>query len=219
MTDTVKAKGLFYLIKHDKNKIFLTGNTIVDVIHKYSIRVRRTDALKKFGLKSKKFFLATAHRAENVDNKERLKNIFDGLMLLKKTYPEFNIIFSIHPRTKKRSQEFGLALPAGIQFIEPVGYFTMLALEQHAKLIITDSGGIQEESSVLGIPCVTLRRRTERPVTIEKGTNILAGLNHKGIARAVVQALGQPRQTRLIPRWDGRAADRIVKILVKWSKV
>ena len=105
-----------------------------------------------------------------------------------------------------------------MKITDPLGYLDFIGLLARAKLVLTDSGGIQEESSVLGIPCVTLRRRTERPVTIEKGTNILAGTDRKGIAKAVTQALGQPRRKSPISRWDGRAADRIAKILVKWSR-
>lgn len=197
----------------EKNKICCTGNTIVDVINKYLPIIKRSDVLSSLGLQKNNYFLVTAHRAENVDNRIRLQNIFSGLKLVKESFPDMKIIFPLHPRTKKRIEEFGIALPAGIKIIEPISYFSMLALESNARLIITDSGGIQEEACVLQVMAVTIRDNTERPETVEYGFNTLVpGVEPQHILEKVKEMLGRKR------RWvnffgDGHAAVRIVDYL------
>lgn len=199
----------------DGEKIELTGNTIVDVINKYSPVINRSAILSELGLTSNKYFLVTAHRAENVDNRERLKNIFDGLALIRESFPDFDIIFSLHPRTKKRGEDFGIPLPVGIRVIDPVGYFSMLALEKNARLIITDSGGIQEEACVLRVPVVTVRDNTERPETVEHGFNILVpGVNSNDILRKVNEMM--KREYRWVNHFgDGYAGEKIVRALLE----
>jgi UDP-N-acetylglucosamine 2-epimerase (non-hydrolysing) len=157
-----------------EEKIHVTGNTIVDSVYQnLEISRKKTDVLEKLGLKPKEYFLVTAHRAENVDNAKRLGEILKGLELAATEF-SLPVIFPIHPRTRKMVQQFGLELCC-IRAIEPVGFLEFLQLEAGARLALTDSGGVQEEMCILGVPCVTLRENTERPETVNVGANMLAG--------------------------------------------
>ena len=196
----------------EEDKIFVIGNTIVDAVYQnLGIAERKVDVLNKLNLSSKEYFLITAHRQENVDNKERLKGILDGLKL---AYEKFNlpIIYPIHPRTMKRIKEFGLEIPNGIELIEPLGFLEFLQLEANAKLVLTDSGGVQEETCILKVPCVTLRDNTERPETLDVGSNVLTGVNLNKILEGVKKMLDKERDWKN-PFGDGKAGSRIIKIL------
>ena len=195
----------------DEKKIFVTGNTIVDaVFQNLEIAKRKADALRELGLKSKEYFLVTAHRQENVDVKDRLKGILRGLELISEEFA-VPVIFPIHPRTKKRIREFGLKTN-GIELISPLGFLEFLQLEANAKLVLTDSGGVQEETCILGVPCVTLRDNTERPETLEVGSNTLAGTKPEKILEGVRIMLNRENNWGN-PFGDGRAGRRIVGIL------
>lgn len=164
------------LLKENINpeKIFLTGNTIVDSLtENLEIALKKSKIMEKMQLNANGYFLATAHRQENVDTKKKIANIFKGLNLINKKFG-LPVIFSAHPRTIKRMTEFQIK-EKSITLIEPVGYFDFIQLMANARLILTDSGGIQEEACILKKPCVTLRENTERPETIAVGGNILAG--------------------------------------------
>lgn len=196
----------------EEDKIFVTGNTIVDAVNQnLRIAERKATILNKLNLTPKGYFLVTSHRQENVDIKNRLKGILDGLKLV---YDEFNlpIIYPIHPRTKKRIKEFELEIPEGVELIEPLGYIDFLQLEANAKLVLTDSGGVQEETCILNVPCVTLRDNTERPETLEVGSNILVGANPDKILEGVKIMLNRKRNWKN-PFGDGKAGMRILKIL------
>jgi len=209
---TEKAKENLLREGIDKSKIFVTGNTIVDAVYQnLEIPRRKVDNLNKLNLNPEEYFLVTAHRQENVDVKERLKGILDGLELV---YNKFNypIIYPAHPRTKKKIREFGLKIPNGIELIKPPGFLEFLQLEANAKLVLTDSGGVQEEACILKVPCVTLRDNTERPETLEVGSNILAGVNQNKILEGVKLMLSKERN-RVNPFGDGKAGSRITKIL------
>lgn len=158
-------------------------------------------------------FLITAYRQENVDSKKRLKGILGGLKLV---YNKFNlpIIYPIHPRAQKRIKEFRLKIPKGIKLIEPVGYLDFLNLESNAKLILTNSGGVQEESCILKVPCVTLRDNTERPETLEVGSNILAGTNSIKILNSVKKMINKKRNWQN-PFGNGKSAEIIINIIKK----
>jgi UDP-N-acetylglucosamine 2-epimerase (non-hydrolysing) len=151
--------------------------------------------------------LVTAHRAENVDDRDRLKEIIKGLELIKKEF-SLPIIFPVHPRTRKMATEFGLQFD-GIRTIEPVGFLDFLQLEAGARLALTDSGGVQEETCILGVPCVTLRDNTERPETLEVGSNVLTGAD---AFRMVVKARRMMQQGNgwKNPFGDGRAGEAII---------
>ena len=209
---TEKAKENLLREGIEEDKIFVTGNTIVDAVYQnLEIARRKVDILKKLNLNHEGYFLVTAHRQENVDIKERLKGILDGLELVynKFSYP---IIYPIHPRTKKKIREFGLEVPKGVELIEPLGFLGFLQLEANAKLVLTDSGGVQEETCILKVPCVTLRDNTERPETLEVGSNVLAGVNQNKILEGVKFMLSKERNLEN-PFGDGKAGEKIVRIL------
>ena len=209
---TEKAKENLLRKGIEENKIFVTGNTIVDTVYQnLEIARRKVNILNKLNLNPEEYFLVTAHRQENVDVKERLKDILDGLELI---YHKFNlpIIYPIHPRTKKKIKEFGLEVPKGIELIEPLGFLEFLLLEANAKLVLTDSGGVQEETCILKVPCVTLRDNTERPETLNVGSNVLAGVNRNKIFEGVKTMLSKERNWNN-PFGDGKAGEKIIKVI------
>jgi len=208
---TEKSKEILLHEGIDEKKIFVTGNTIVDAVYQnLQIAHRKAETFKNLDLKEEKYFLVTAHRQENVDNKNRFESILKGLQLINKEY-DLPVIYPIHPRAKKRMMEFGLNAD-GIKLIEPLDYLSFLQLEANAKLVLTDSGGVQEETCILKIPCVTLRDNTERPETIEVGSNILAGTNPTKIMEAVTKMMDIKRKWKN-PFGDGKAGKRIVEII------
>ena len=208
---TEKAKQNLLREGIDENKIFVTGNTIVDAVYQnLEIAKRKVNVLKDLGLKPKEYVLVTAHRQENVDVKERLKGILKGLELIHNEF-DMPVVFPIHPRTQRRIKEFGLSLN-GVKVISPLGFLEFLQLEANARLILTDSGGVQEETCILGVPCVTLRDNTERPETLEVGSNVLVGTKPERILEGVKIMLNRENNWRN-PFGDGRAGERIIRIL------
>jgi len=174
------------------------------------IAERKVNVLKDLGFKPKEYFLVTAHRAENVDNQSRLKEILKGLELIKKEFG-LPVIFPIHPRTRKMVNEFGLELD-GIRAIEPLGFLEFLQLEANARLALTDSGGVQEETCILGVPCVTLRDNTERPETVDVGGNVRVGADANAMLKATRQMLSRGNGWKN-PFGDGRAGSLILDSL------
>ncbi|ODV48839.1 UDP-N-acetylglucosamine 2-epimerase (non-hydrolysing) [Methanohalophilus euhalobius] len=194
----------------DANKVFVTGNTIVDAVQQnLKIASKKTNVLDGFGLSPKNYVLVTSHRAENVDSKNRLANILSGLKLVKEEF-SVPIVFPIHPRTEKMIQKFGLSME-GINTIKPQGFLEFLQLEANAKIVLTDSGGIQEETCILGVPCVTLRENTERPETLNVKSNVLAGVDSSEILRCTTEMLSRNSNWEN-PYGDGKAAEKIVSI-------
>jgi UDP-N-acetylglucosamine 2-epimerase (non-hydrolysing) len=194
----------------EKSKIFMVGNTVVDAVYQnLEIAENKVDILKHLGIKSGQYFLLTMHRPSNVDDKKSLKNILEALGEVVSAYG-LPIIFPIHPRTKKQLEKFGLSLPEGVREIAPVGFLEMLQLEKNAKLIITDSGGIQEEACILKIPSVTLRKNTERPETVEAGASILAGNDAPKIIAAVRKMINMKTAWKN-PFGKGRSAEHILE--------
>ncbi|AEH06985.1 non-hydrolyzing UDP-N-acetylglucosamine 2-epimerase [Methanothermococcus okinawensis] len=202
-----------------KEKIFVVGNTIVDAtLQNIGIAERREDIKKFVKLLSNgdEYFLLTLHRAENTDNRERLKSIVEAIVEISTKYDKNKIIFPIHPRTKKRLKEYNLfdkLKNENIKIIKPVGYLEFLMLEKNAKLILTDSGGVQEEACILKVPCITLRDNTERPETINVGCNILVGANKEKIINGIESMLKNAGNWEN-PFGDGKTGKTIVKILV-----
>lgn len=204
------ARG--YLLREgiEEEKIRVTGNTIVDAVQQnLAIADRRGNTLEAIGISRKDFFLVTAHRAENVDDKARLSGILAGLSAVGREHGK-EVLFPMHPRTRERMKMFGLAAD-WVRIIEPLGFLEFLQLEANAALVLTDSGGVQEETCILGVPCVTLRENTERPETIDVGSNILAGTDPSRIAMAVREQLSR-RRSWTSPFGDGHAGERIVRI-------
>ncbi|CAD6490130.1 MAG: UDP-N-acetylglucosamine 2-epimerase [Candidatus Argoarchaeum ethanivorans] len=196
----------------DEAMISVTGNTIVDAVYQnLEIAERKTGVLKYSGLKPKEYFLVTAHRQENVDVKARLKGIIDGLSLICREFST-PVIFPVHPRTYKKIEEFELETD-GVEMIRPLGFLEFLQLEAGAKLVLTDSGGVQEETCILKVSCVTLRDNTERPETLEVGSNTLAGTDPERIFKGVGQMLNNKNNWEN-PFGDGRAGERIVEIMI-----
>lgn len=212
----------------DSSKIFLVGNVMIDSLVYHKEHALRTNILKYLGLISHRYAILTLHRPSNVDNKKSLEGILKTLKQVSKKLP---IIFPIHPRTRNQIEAFGLShylnyisMPTtrniypvnSIVCIDPVGYLEFINLMINAKFVLTDSGGIQEETTFLGIPCLTLRDSTERPVTIKKGTNKLVGNNPERIIREAEKIISSKSKKGVnIPYWDGKAAERIVNIIHK----
>jgi UDP-N-acetylglucosamine 2-epimerase (non-hydrolysing) len=208
---TEKAKTILLGEGVPGEKIFVTGNTIVDAVYQnLEIAKEKGNALDSLHLAPKEYFLLTLHRQENVDNRARFASILDGL---EKVASEFHspIVYPIHPRSRKMMAKFGLK-PRSLKLIEPVDFLDFLQLESNSRLILTDSGGVQEEACILGVPCVTLRDNTERPETVEVGANILAGASSDRIIECVRLML--PKEASWSnPFGDGKAGERIVKIV------
>ena len=195
----------------EENKIFVTGNTIVDAVYQnLELANKKSNALEQLGLKENHYFLVTMHRQENVDNKDRFQEILFGLQQLAKVY-EIPVVYPIHPRSRKKIREFGLSAN-NINLVNPQDLFGFLQLEQNARLVLTDSGGVQEETCILGNPCVTLRDNTERPETIDVGSNVLAGTNPEDIIDSVSIMLNKERVGDN-PFGDGNSGKKIVGIL------
>jgi len=192
-------------------KIHVTGNTIVDAVHQNITVADEKKVLDEFGVQKNKYFLVTLHRQENIDNEKRLRNILTGLKKIKIQF-DLPLICTIHPRTEKRLKQFGIK-PAGIDIVPSIDYVKFLQLEKNARLVLTDSGGVQEETCILGTPCVTLRYNTERPETLDVGSNILAGAEPNNIVKCVKHMLDRSR-TWNQPFGDGKAAERIMKIII-----
>lgn len=192
-------------------KVFDTGNTVVDaVFQNLELAKDRNNALNDLHLEPRNYFLVTAHRQENVDVRKRFEGIIKGLELVVNEFG-LPVVYPIHPRARKMMNHFGLK-SNGIEFIEPVDYLSFLQLESKAKLVLTDSGGVQEEACILKIPCVTLRNNTERPETLEVGSNILAGTTPEKILECTRLIIDRNNEWEN-PFGDGNAGKRIVEIL------
>ena len=194
-----------------EEKIHVTGNTIVDSVYQnLAIAKRKVNVLADLGLKPKEYFLVTAHRQENVDSRERLGEIIKGLELVAREF-ELPVVFPMHPRTRKMVEEFGFDLD-GIKVIEPLGFLEFLQLEANAKLALTDSGGVQEETCILGVPCVTLRENTERPETLVVMSSILVGSMAESLFNGACSMMNRVNDWKS-PFGDGTAGETIVKFV------
>jgi UDP-N-acetylglucosamine 2-epimerase (non-hydrolysing) len=209
---TKKAKQNLLNEGIPKEKIFITGNTIVDAVYQYLELTKNNSILEKLELKPNEYMLLTLHRQENVDTEQKLKSIIKGVKLVAKKLGT-KIIFPIHPRTQQRIKKFGIKITKEICLIPPQDYLSFLKLEANARLILTDSGGVQEEACILKVPCVTLRYNTERPETIEVGANTIAGTKPQAILKKSREMLKKERNWKN-PFGEGVASRRIVKVLL-----
>ena len=194
-----------------ENQIFMVGNTIVDAVHQnLEIAKSKAHILSELCVDEGKYMLATSHRQENVDDKSRFTGIIKGLQLVQ---TEFGIplIYPIHPRARKQLELFSIDT-CGLTLVEPLDYLAFLELESKATLVLTDSGGVQEETCILGVPCVTLRDNTERPETLDVGSNILAGTDPNKILQAAKVSCAQ-KKAWANPFGDGKTASKIINIL------
>ncbi len=207
---TEKARQILLGEGVDKDKIFVTGNTIVDAVYQnLEIAKKKFDVFSEFNVDVGGYFLATVHRQENVDNEKRFRGIIEGLERVCKKFG-LPVLYPIHPRAKKQLKKFGIIVNS-VEIVKPLDYLRFLLLESGAKLVFTDSGGVQEETCILGVPCVTLRYNTERPETIDVGSNVLAGTNPQKIVDKASFMMGRGGWAN--PYGDGRAGSRIVEIL------
>jgi len=203
---------------YKNDRIFVVGNTVVDATLEHKeIANKSSKILDELELEPRKYFVVTSHRPENVDHKERLRSILEALIDVSNKY-KYSVVWPIHPRTQKMIEEFGLSPLLDeihdLKKVKPIGYFDMLKLQSNAKLILTDSGGLQEEACILGVPCVTLRDNTERPESIEVGANKLAGVSTDDIIRSIEEMINK------VPNWEnpfgkGDTAQQILNILSK----
>ncbi len=192
----------------DDSKILVTGNTIVDAVYQnLEMAKENGDALKIFEVRQKDYFLVTAHRQENVDKPDKLEHIVSALTEIHDRY-NLPVIFPVHPRTRKMIDQFQIPVN-GINLTEPIGFFSFLQLESEARLVLTDSGGVQEECCILGVPCVTLRENTERPETVDVGANCIVGTEPGRILGGVQDMIGRSGGWSN-PYGDGTAGVEIV---------
>jgi UDP-N-acetylglucosamine 2-epimerase (non-hydrolysing) len=195
-----------------EEKIYVTGNTIVDAVYQNrELSREQSNILKTLNLNSKEYFLVTVHRQENVDDYKRFASLLEGLDRIADSYG-IPVVYPIHPHSKKNIEEFKLETPR-LYLIEPADYFDFLQLESNARLILTDSGGVQEEACILGVPCVTLRDNTERPETVEVGANVVSGVLPEKILENVRMMLDN-KKTWENPYGDGTAGKKIVDIIM-----
>ena len=193
-----------------REKIHFTGNVMIDTLLRFRGKAARSGILSELGLSRGSYAVVTLHRPSNVDDPERLTDLFRILGELAGQLP---VVFPVHPRTRARMDAVKLSAP-GIMLTPPLGYLDFMCLMSQARMVLTDSGGIQEETTILGVPCLTLRENTERPVTIDQGTNRLVGTDPATILSAALAALrADARPSRVPDLWDGEASLRIMKIL------
>ena len=234
MLFVTETSGITNLVHEgiSEDRIRLVGNTMVDSLLASKEKAKRSTILDRLNLRSATngngvnnhltpYALLTLHRPSNVDDRDVFVNILDGLQNLAAECP---VIFPSHPRTLQRIREFSLEdyftknshapdkhSTCGIKLIPPLGYLEFLCLMMHARLVVTDSGGIQEETTCLGVPCVTVRENTERPVTVTCGTNVIAGTKKESVQKAVANQMKGRSATFIPDKWDGKAAVRIVQ--------
>jgi UDP-N-acetylglucosamine 2-epimerase (non-hydrolysing) len=203
----------------DPEKIYFVGNIMIDSLIAHKDKAENSNIFHQLNISpNEKYALVTLHRPSNVDDYKGLKMLLTSLEIIGR---KIKIIFPMHPRTRKNIYDLGLSYflntNSDIIFTDPLGYLDFLKLEMNAKFILTDSGGIQEESTYFGVPCLTLRENTERPITITEGTNHLVDLNVESIVNSAREIIEGNVKKRKIPEyWDGKTAGRIVKVLDEW---
>lgn len=206
--DNLKREGV------PDEKVHFVGHVMIDSLIHFSEKAEESAIMDELNLDHQDYALVTLHRPSNVDSKENFLNLLDAFKEIEKN---IKIIFPIHPRSRKMIDTFGLqdkiAAMKNLKLLEPLGYLDFMKLMHHARLLLTDSGGIQEETTYLGIPCITMRENTERPVTVDVGTNVLVGSDTELIKKEAKNILdGKGKKGQIPQLWDGKAAERIVQI-------
>ena len=191
-------------------RVHLVGNVMIDTLVRLLPKADAAGARARWQL-PERYALVTLHRPSNVDAEEALRPLILALAEVAAMLP---VVFPVHPRTRGRLEALGLALPPGLRLLDPLGYLEFLALQRNAQVVITDSGGVQEETTFLDVPCLTMRDTTERPVTVELGSNLLIGQDTARLVREVRRVLdGNGKRGAVPPLWDGRAAERIAELI------
>jgi len=221
---TTEKSGNDNLIREgvSKDKIFFVGNVMIDTLLNHKEKANKSSILNKdhLDLKKNEYCVLTLHRPSNVDNKKGLENI---ILILAAIQNKMRVVFPIHPRTRKNLEKFQLDTKImGIENLKitpPLGYLDFLCLMSNCKFMLTDSGGIQEETTVLGVPCITLRKNTERPVTVEQGTNLIVSVDKDKVVEKSLNIINNKIKIegRIPELWDGKAAERIVNVLLENS--
>ncbi len=201
--DNLRAEG------YRADQVHLVGNVMIDTLFANLERARQSDVLRRYGLTRGGYGLVTLHRPANVDDPGVLAGLLKALGVIAEHCP---LLLPVHPRAAGRLTELGV--PGGLRLVPPAGYLDFIALQDAARIVLTDSGGVQEETTALGVPCVTLRDNTERPITVEQGTNVLAGRDPERITATVARVLEHPPAPRRPALWDGRASERIADVLL-----
>jgi UDP-N-acetylglucosamine 2-epimerase (non-hydrolysing) len=209
--DNLKAEG------RPESQIHLVGNVMIDTLFQMLPKARSLATLDELRVEPGKYGVVTLHRPANVDDPKSLANLLEILVRVSHEAP---LVFAVHPRTQDRLKQFGLepalAAATNVRVTPPLGYLPFLALTSQARFIITDSGGLQEESTALGVPCLTMRPNTERPITVTEGTSTLVGSDMASLERCLDQVLaGRYKRGRRPELWDGRAAERMAEILAR----
>lgn len=195
----------------EDHRIFFVGNTMIDTLLRQMPHFRQPPFWEAFGLMPRQYLVLTLHRPSNVDSEDQLKALFEVIERASRTLP---VIFPAHPRTTKNMERFGIRLN-NVKVVEPMGYLEFNYLVQHAKGVITDSGGVTEETTVMDVPCMTIRENTERPETCTMGTNELLGTRPEALEAAMNRLLNDAwKKGSIPPRWDGHAAERIVEAIL-----
>tara|TARA_Y100000766_G_scaffold284807_1_gene304742 strand:- start:4962 stop:6065 length:1104 start_codon:yes stop_codon:yes gene_type:complete len=209
--ENLRAEGVH------ENRIFRVGNVMIDSLYSNLEKSKTSNILQTFAL-SNEYAVLTLHRPSNVDNKDNFSGIIGAL---EKIGNEIQLVFPVHPRTEKMAKSFGLydrlAKIPNIILTGPVGYLDFVALMATSKMVLTDSGGLQEETTALGIPCITLRENTERPITVKEGTNTIVGCNPELILKTAFQVLkGEGKAGRIPELWDGKTSSRIADVILQF---
>ncbi|TSC75476.1 MAG: UDP-N-acetylglucosamine 2-epimerase [Parcubacteria group bacterium Gr01-1014_30] len=204
---------------HSTSKMFFVGNTMIDALVRHKKEIAKRKVAQKLGFKPKEYGVLTLHRYNNTDIKPVLDDILQAILMMQTELP---LVFPIHPSTKERISFFSphffkqLKFARNLHISEPVGYLDSISLLKDAKIVLTDSGGVQEETTFLGVPCVTLRQNTERPITVTAGTNVIGGITKDQILSEFGEMMQKPKKRKKIPPlWDGKASLRIVRVLEK----
>jgi UDP-N-acetylglucosamine 2-epimerase (non-hydrolysing) len=205
----------------EPSRIHFVGNVMIDSLLQSREAALKLTTLSQLGLQPGQYGVCTLHRASNVDDVKVLSGLLSALAHVSHRLP---IVFPVHPRTRKMMQEGGLSAlleaAPGLKLVEPLGYLDFLCLTSQARLILTDSGGLQEESTALGVPCLTLRENTERPITVEVGTNLVVGTDPERVRTEALRILdGAGKKGRIPEKWDGRSAERIADIYARFLGV
>ena len=199
----------------DGSKVYFTGNVMIDSLVNFMSHINSSKVIEELSLKKGNYVLATFHRPSNVDEEDNLSRLIDAINEISKVR---KVVFPVHPRTRNNINKFGLSQKLGdnIIILDPIGYIDFLSLTKNAEVVVTDSGGIQEETTFLGVQCITVRDNTERPITNEIGTNHMIGTNFNKVVIAAKSILDGKKKVGSIPEyWDGKASERIVDIIYK----
>jgi len=200
----------------DSSRIVRVDNAMIDTLRTHLDQARARGVVERMGLTPSSFALVTLHRPSNVDDPAQLSRLLDALAQVSSRLP---VVFPVHPRTRARISALGSSVSPALRLVEPLGYLDFLALEADARVVLTDSGGIQEETTALGVPCLTLRTSTERPITVTEGTNIVVGADPGGLLAHVEGILVSGGKAGRVPElWDGHTGPRVASALSSlWS--